>query len=387
MEYIDVGSGIKSWCSDIEDGALEQAVNLAFLPFLHKHVAIMPDCHQGYGMPIGGVIATKGVIIPNAVGVDIGCGMCAVKVLDYIPDVDVIKNILGKIRERIPVGFKKHSEKQSLDILPDHDNPDNSMPVIHQHIENAAQSMGTLGGGNHFIELQKDKENNLWVMIHSGSRNVGKQVCDFYNKIAKKLNNEWYSSINPKWDLAFLPFADIITEHYILEMNWCVEFALRNRKAMMNIILDILCEAVGTIQENDIINIAHNYATMENHFGVNVMVHRKGATLAREGTVGIIPGSQGTASYIVEGLGNPDSFNSCSHGAGRVMGRKQAQRELDLDTEKERLDKKGILHSIRGVKDLDEAAGAYKDIDAVMEAQKDLVSITTKLEPIAVVKG
>jgi len=265
-------------------------------------------------------------------------------------------------------------------------------------------SFGLSNKSNHFIEIQKDEDNYIWAMIHSGSRNLGKKVADHYNNIAKELNHKWYSSVPKKYDLAFLPLDSQEGQDYLNEMQYCADFAFANRSVMMRRVLrtfqsvldvKLLCfnsdelEKPGPdyIDTAEPINIAHNYASLENHYGKNVVVHRKGATLAREGTIGIIPGSQGTASYIVRGLGNPESFNSCSHGAGRKMGRKQAQRSLNLEAEQKRLDDKGIIHSIRNVKDLDEASGAYKDIDVVMEEQKDLVEIVTKLEPIAVIKG
>jgi len=234
-------------------------------------------------------------------------------------------------------------------------------------------------------------------MIHSGSRNLGKQVADHYNKIAKLNNEKWFSSIPKEDDLAFLPADSLMGENYIREMNYCVEFALANRKLMMGRIQNIFADQFDYLDANDdrmpgigfdeIINIAHNYAQMENHFGQNVMVHRKGATLARKDTIGIIPGSQGTKSYIVKGKGNPESFMSCSHGAGRVMGRKQAQRELDLEKEIKLLNDKGVIHSIRGEKDLDEAPGSYKDIKTVMKNQEDLVEVLVELTPLGVIKG
>jgi len=223
-------------------------------------------------------------------------------------------------------------------------------------------------------------------MVHSGSRNLGYKVAKHYNELAIKLNKYWYSSVPTKWELAFLPVDSEDGQAYIKEMNYCVDFALANRELMMRRICDIFeketsCECVEPI------NIAHNYASLENHFGQNVWVHRKGATKAYEGTIGIIPGSQGTNSYIVRGKGNEDSFRSCSHGAGRTMGRKQAQRELNLEAEVKFLEDKGILHSIRGVNQLDEAPSSYKDIKVVMENQKDLVDIEVELKPLAVIKG
>ena len=373
---------IKLWLDDIEEGALDQAKNLANLPFIFKHISIMPDSHQGYGMPIGGVMATEGVVVPNAVGVDIGCGMCAVKTILTEIDTDTLKTIMGKIRQAIPVGFKRYSYPQEGMIdLPD------GCEIAEREYGNAHTSLGTLGGGNHFIEIQKGSDGYIWIMIHSGSRNLGKQVADHYNKIAIFLNKKWHSNVPKEWQLAFLPVDSDVGQEYMREMQFCVDFAFANRKLMIERIQDIFSSECQLPNFGDIINIAHNYAAIENHFGKNVIVHRKGATKAHEGQLGIIPGSQGTASYIVRGRGNKDSFQSCSHGAGRRMGRKQAQRELDLTEEIKRLDSLGVIHAIRGKKDLDEAAGAYKDIDTVMANQADLVDIEVGLRPLAVIKG
>ena len=377
---------IKMWLDDLEEGAMKQAWNLAMLPFTFKHVAIMPDAHQGYGMPIGGVLATDGVVIPNAVGVDIGCGMCAIKTtLRGDCDPEKLKKVLDLIRRKVPTGYKKHVTDKHRKHMPSALSFQRLL-IVTREFSKATQSLGTLGGGNHFIELQTDGD-NLWVMIHSGSRNLGKQVADHYNKEAKRLNKFWHTKVQESFDLAFLPLDSQDGVAYWNEMNYCVDFALANRKVMMQEVLEILGEVFGTFPYEPMINIAHNYATQENHFGKNVVVHRKGATLARNGTIGIIPGSQGTSSYIVEGLGNPESFNSCSHGAGRKMGRKAAQRDLSLEREQQSLDKMGIIHSVRRQKDLDEAPGAYKDIDQVMANQSDLVKIVTQLRPLAVVKG
>jgi tRNA-splicing ligase RtcB len=373
---------IKSWCEAPEDGAIEQAKNLARLPFAFRQICLMPDTHQGYGMPIGGVMATIGNVVPNAVGVDIGCGMCAVKTSLTEIDKDVLKKVLGKIREKIPLGFNKHKEPQDEGLMPALD----SCPVVEREYKNACLSLGTLGGGNHFIEVQRGDDDHIWVMLHSGSRNLGKQVADFYNKKAIEINEQYFSRVPKEWELAFLPLDSTDAQLYMNEMQYCVDFALANRSLMMERIQFSFSDSCDVSFE-PMINIAHNYATMEHHFGRNVLVHRKGATSARESEVGIIPGSQGTASYIVRGKGNTDSFMSCSHGAGRAMGRKQAERTLDLATEQKKLDDLGIIHAIRGIHDLDEAAGAYKSIDVVMAEQVDLVEITTKLSPLAVIKG
>ena len=377
---------IKSWCENPEEGATEQAKNLAKLPFAFKQICLMPDTHQGYGMPIGGVMAAKDVIVPNAIGVDIGCGMCAVKTSLLDISKDSLIKIMGIIRKKIPVGFNKHKLPQ--------DNPKNlavkdyfDFSLVEQNFDNAMRSLGTLGGGNHFIEIQKGSDDHIWIMIHSGSRNLGYQVAKFYNNIAINLNDKWYSKVPKKHELAFLPLDSKDGIMYLNEMQYCVDFAFENRKLMMQRVSESFIDILKNVDFDPIINIAHNYATMENHFNSNVMVHRKGATRARLDEIGIIPGSQGTASYIVRGLGNPESFMSCSHGAGRKMGRKEAQRTLSLADEKNKLDKLGILHSIKNEKDLDEASGAYKSIDIVMKEQSDLVEPIVKLQPLAVIKG
>lgn len=375
---------IKMWLEYLEDGAEVQAKNLANLPFAYKHIAIMPDAHQGYGMPIGGVLATEGVVIPNAVGVDIGCGMSAVKTsLDSVT-LDRVKEIIGRIRSDIPVGFSHNKDKVGEERMPEGDWE--KYPVLKREYDKARYQMGSLGGGNHFIELQLGNDGIVWVMVHSGSRNFGLQVAKYYNDLAKKLNAKWAVGIPPSWDLAFLPIDTDEGRNYLFEMNYCVEFAKANRDLMMTRITGILGEITGCEIVTEV-NIAHNYAAPETHFGKEVMVHRKGATRASKGEIGIIPGSQGTKSYIVKGLGNPLSFNSCSHGAGRKMGRKQAINTLVLEDEQKRLNDLGIVHSVRNVNDLDEAPGAYKDIDSVMAYQTDLVEVLVELRPLGVIKG
>jgi tRNA-splicing ligase RtcB len=375
------------WLNDVDENALAQARNLANLPFIFKHVALMPDCHSGYGMPIGGVIATKGVIVPNAVGVDIGCGMCAVKTSLNEINTDVLKKVMSGIRELVPLGFDHHQDAQEESLMP----LSGKVPergVVHRQYTAARKQIGTLGGGNHFIEIQKGSDNHVWIMIHSGSRNIRLKVAEHYNKLAIRLNAQWHSSVDKKQDLAFLPIETQEAKDYFSEMQYCVDFALANRMLMMERIKSAFYSVIGRdFSALEFINIAHNYARWESHFGTNVIVHRKGATSAREGEIGIIPGSQGTKSYIVMGKGNAESFQSCSHGAGRLMGRKQAQRELVLDEEIEKLNRKGIVHAIRNTSDLDEAPGAYKNIDVVMENQADLVEVLVELSPLGVIKG
>jgi len=378
---------IKLWLDDIEDGALNQAKNMAHLPFAFKHIAIMPDSHEGYGMPIGGVLATKGVIVPNAVGVDIGCGMCALKTnLDNISKDD-LKKIMSGIRELVPLGFEHHKDKQDIALMPSEENiVKNGM--VERQFESARKQIGTLGGGNHFIEIQQGSDGHIWIMIHSGSRNIGLKVADYYNKIAQNLNERWHSTVEKSTNLAFLPIETPEAKDYFDEMQYCVDFAFANRKLMMTNIVSVFMDHFkGNFSELEFVNIAHNYARWENHYNTNVIVHRKGATSAKEGETGIIPGSQGTKSYIVRGKGNAESFESCSHGAGRVLGRKQAERTLDLKAEIAKMNEMGIIHSLRSKSDLDEAPGAYKNIDTVMKNQQDLVEIVVELSPLAVIKG
>ncbi len=373
------GVPIKAWLDDIEPGALAQARNLATLPFAFRWIALMPDCHQGFGMPIGGVLTTDGMVIPNAVGVDIGCGMAAVRTSLTAMDIETRKRIMGAIRQQVPVGFNHHRTAQDwdgFDRAPD-------LPVIQRELASARRQLGTLGGGNHFIELQQGDDGRVWIMLHSGSRNFGLQVARTYHARAQELCARWCSAL-PDRDLAFMPADSPDGREYLAAMEYCLDFAQANRQLMLQRIIAIVREATGAATDAAV-NIHHNYAARETHYGHEVLVHRKGATRATAGLRGIIPGSMGTASYIVEGLGNPESFMSCSHGAGRRMGRKEATRTLDMRAEQEKL--AGIVHGLRTPADLEEAPGAYKDIDAVMAQQRDLVRIAVRLTPLAVVKG
>ncbi len=373
---------VKSWANDIEASTLDQAKDLANLPFAFKHIALMPDAHLGYGMPIGGVLATKGAVIPNAVGYDIGCGMIALKTRITNIDKETLKDIKEVIKKQIPTGEKHHKESQSWfkwDVAPD-------IPIIQQELESAKHQLGTLGSGNHFVEIQKGSDGFVWIMIHSGSRNFGCKIAQHYHKVAKELCEKWYSDI-PSKDLSFLPIGTPEAKEYMEAMNYALAFAKANRFVMMNKVEEILSNYFNCEIPDYWYDVHHNYAQWENHFKQNVIIHRKGATSAKKKEIGIIPGSQGSKSYIVEGLGNPQSFNSCSHGAGRKMGRKNAKKTLDLATEVKKLNDQGILHTVRGIDDLDEADGAYKDITVVMANQADLVKIITELTPLATIKG
>lgn len=375
---------IKMWLDEIEEGALEQARNLSNLPFAYKHIALMPDCHKGEGMPIGGVLAADRVIVPGAVGVDIGCGMGAVRTTLIAADVrreDLVKAHEG-IKSVVPTGFNHHSEPQVWSGFAEA--PD--LPVINRELESARHQLGTMGGNNHFMELQKGSDGYVWVMIHSGSRNFGFKIAKEYEERAKYLCKRWHSNI-PDMDLAFLPIEERDAKEYIAAMNYALMFAEANRALMMERIKAVFVDVFSGVGFSEGINIHHNYAAWERHAGKDVLVHRKGATSAREGQLGIIPGDQGSKSYIVRGLGCRESFMSCSHGAGRRMGRRQARRDLSLEDEMRRMDSKGIIHSIKTTADLEEAPGSYKNIDDVMRNQADLVTVVVTLEPLAVIKA
>ena len=377
---------IKMWLEEIEDSAMAQACNLANLPFAFHHVALMPDAHTGLGMPIGGVLATKGVVVPNAVGVDIGCGMCAIQTnIDInVFDRRELISIANDIRRVIPFGFEHHKQPMPEELMPQGYDI-HSMPEVKQLLFSARQQLGTLGGGNHFIELQKDADDHLWIMIHSGSRHFGKEIADRYAQKAKRLCELFYANTIP--GLEFLPMETQEAKDYWQAMNYCVDFAFANRQLMMKHICEIIQKRVPDVVFEPMINIAHNYAVWEHHFGSDVIVHRKGATRARKGEIGIIPGSMGTCSYIVEGLGNEQSFHSCSHGAGRVMGRKAARYNLDLKEQQRIMDSQNIVHFMTDQMQLDEAPGAYKNIKNVMNNQADLVRPIHQLWPIMVLKG
>ena len=398
---------IKIWLPDethMEESCLEQALHLANLPFIHKWVSIMPDTHTGMGMPIGGVIATTGVIIPNAVGVDIGCGMAFVGTdikVDEIraiqtPGGSLIQGIIGDILRNIPVGFSHHKKKQdcaTLDAASESMECYEANPELLKQIDAGYYQVGTLGGGNHFIELQEDDKGDLAIMIHSGSRNFGKQVCDYFHNIACKLNRKWYSEIPEEWNLAFLPVDTTEGKQYINWMNLALDFAAENRTKMMDVIRSIIEKWIGkytsiAFHYTDEINCHHNYAAIEHHYNKNVWVHRKGATRARAGELAVIPGAMGSYSYIVEGLGNEMSFCSSSHGAGRKYTRKGAMQ--NFSTEKVILDlqEKGVVLGKHDKSDVaEESRFAYKDICEVMENQKDLVKPVRQLKTIGVVKG
>lgn len=381
-----LAENILSWCKNLEPAAMQQVQNLSKHPCLVGNVCLMPDAHCGYGMPIGGVVALDNAISPNMVGVDIGCGMLAVQT--SLTDItrDKVQAIVDKIYDRVPVGFTHHKEAQENPLFQDLTRW-NKTEVCKREFFSAQKQIGTLGGGNHFIEIQRGSDGHVWFMIHSGSRNLGKQVAEYYNDKAVKLCTLFKQEKIAKQDLAFLPIGTREAGDYINEMKLCLDFAFENRKMIAASIKKVFLEEFPQAEFVQEINIHHNYAAAEEHYNRKVWVHRKGATLARENTTGIIPGSQGTSSYIVQGLGNESSLQSCSHGAGRCMSRSRAMKDLDLAHEQEILNSQGIVHRMNEQALLDEAPSAYKNIDEVMESQKDLVKILVKLTPLGVVKA
>lgn len=387
---------VKSWCAEVEPGALSQAENLARHPALAHHVALMPDCHQGYGMPIGGVVAARDAVIPSAVGVDIGCGMIAVETgvpAERFADMQFRRAIQNRLKERIPAGEgMSHKENQDWDGFESY--LDNNGKVADFANSLDRKNLGTLGGGNHFIELQKSDAGFAWLMIHSGSRNLGKRVEELYHNKAQKLNARYRVEL-PDPDLAFLPLAEQEGHDYFRDMLFALRYALENRRRMMEVFKKTLAEFVPEADFLREVNIHHNYAAIEEHFGEKLCVHRKGATSAKLDEIGIIPGSMGTASYIVRGLGNPESFMSCSHGAGRRMSRIAACTNLAVEECDAAMD--GIVcerwqpyrkhGKAKGQMDLSEAPQAYKVIEEVIESERDLIEPLVRLTPMAVLKG
>lgn len=398
---------IKSWTKGVqfESQARDQLKNIASLPFIHKHVAAMPDVHLGIGATVGSVIATKGAIIPAAVGVDIGCGMNALRLSLKAEDLpDNLKNIRGEIEKLVPVGngdhtpqrlgTKYHQDTAKLlnNIHAQLEPGYKALVAKHPNIEKMGRELerrvyrqiGTLGGGNHFIELCLDENNDVWVMLHSGSRNPGNCIGRYFIELAKKDMERHFISL-PDKDLAYLVEGTEHYDSYVEAVSWAQDFAFRNRQVMMELVLRALRSKLPAFTvTQEAINCHHNFVIKENHFGANVHVTRKGAVRAREGDLGIIPGSMGARSYIVRGKGNADAFHSCSHGAGRAHSRGEAKRLFTLE------DHYKATEGVECRKDmsvLDETPGAYKDIDAVMAAQSDLVDIVHTLKQVVCVKG
>lgn len=412
-EILDGNSKIKGWTKGVpvEESAMKQLRNLAGLPFIHKHVAVMPDVHMGFGSTVGSVIVTKGAVIPAAVGVDIGCGMMAVKTNLNASDLpDNLFAIRSDIEAAVPHG-RSVGEHGQYDPARDKglhgDRPINrdeneklwemkyrlgqiiaktdSKPLKRQY-ENIHRQLGTLGTGNHFIEICLDESNAVWVMLHSGSRGIGNAIGTHFIEKAKKDMQRWFINL-PDKDLAYLPEGSLLYNDYIEAVQWAQDFARYNRETMMDAVLGVLrmhfSKLNPTVLETAV-NCHHNYVEKENHFGENVLVTRKGAVRARDGELGIIPGSMGARSFIVRGKGNKESFCSCSHGAGRVMSRTEAAKRITV--EEHIADTQGV-ECRKDISVIDESPKAYKNIDDVMRAQDALVEIVHTLKQVICVKG
>ncbi len=393
---------VKAWTDDVEKGAWEQAENVAQMPFVFKHVALMPDVHRGYGVTIGSVVAMKGAVMPSAVGVDIGCGMIAEEF--YIPGVekehqiDWVRDNAVKIRQEIeavvPIGKGMGNKNITTSVASwdgwnryDSGKAEGKISSkIDEHLRNIGMSqLGSLGSGNHFIELCGDLDGKLWVMLHSGSRGIGNKVAQRHIEDANDLMEAAFIEL-PDKELAYFWEGTKAYQDYMNDISWIQQYAYQNRVEMINRVFEKLSSLApgGTLPGKYSVNCHHNYAEMEHHFGRNVLVARKGAVRARKGDMGIIPGSMGTKSYIVRGLGEPQSFTSCSHGAGRVMSRKEARRRF---TAQDLADQTQGIECPKDESRVDEIPGAYKDISKVMDNQSDLVSVVAELKQAICIKG
>lgn len=386
---------VKIWTSDIEDQALEQSIKLAQLPFIHKNgLALMPDVHAGIGSTVGSVIATHKAIIPAAVGVDIGCGMNAVRTSLRATDLpDSLRNVRLQIERDVPLGAGGAHKHIHDDLCQSFTNI--AMPerlasqweyiAGRKNTDQAMSQLGTLGSGNHFIELCLDEDDAVWIMLHSGSRGIGNKIGRYYIEKAKALMEQWFITL-PAVDLAYLPDGTQEFQDYVDAVGWAQNYARENRAVMMKSVIAALRQHIPTEFEitQEAINCHHNYLEIENHFGTNLYITRKGAIRARKGDLGIIPGSMGAKSYIVRGKGNPESYCSCSHGAGRKMSRTEAVRRFTVDDLKAQTE--GVeCNKTKSV--IDEIPAAYKDIDVVMENQSDLVKVIHTLKQVMCVKG
>jgi tRNA-splicing ligase RtcB len=402
-QYVETdGAPLKLWNSHgpFAENAMEQLRNVAKLPFVHKHVAGMPDVHWGMGATVGSVIATKGAIVPAAVGVDIGCGMMAVQTTMKAENLpDNLHAVRSAIEAAIPHGRTDNGGKNdrgAWGMVPDQHAhrwlalADRYQTIIAKHPKaesyNNARHIGTLGTGNHFIEICLDENDHVWAMLHSGSRGAGNRIGQYFIEAAKREMDRYFiGNYLPDKDLSYLVERTEIFDDYVNAVHWAQDFATENRKAMMEATLTEMGATLGEFELTDLsVNCHHNYVAIENHFGENVFVTRKGAVRAREGDLGIIPGSMGTGSFIVEGLGNKDSFCSCSHGAGRKMSRGQAKKSITLEQHAEAM--KGIEARL-DADVLDESPAAYKDISGVIAAQDDLIKVRRRLRQIVNVKG
>ena len=391
--YVRNALGIKSWAGALDDAAMSQALNLALLPVAKSHIALMPDAHGGYGMPIGGVLFTERAVVPYAIGMDIGCGVILVDL--GILKEDLLKDdrfpfILKQTKDHVPTGFQTHKvaykPEVALDLI--ETRYPSERAVDPQWFAKSLPQLGTLGGGNHFIEWQVDEFDRVYIMLHSGSRSLGKNICDHYHKRALDKNRR-YHSVLPDPELAFIPQGDEDFNDYLDAMNFALAWAETNRRLMLEKAVNAVATFVDEFEEAELVaDCHHNYAAWENHFGTNGIVHRKGAVRARENELVLIPGSMGTASYLAVGLGNPESFSSCQHGAGRAQTRGAMRRSMTKEQLAEQMAELGVaLVTPDPDHAMEEAPSAYKDIEDVMQRSSDLVKPLRRLTPLGVVKG
>jgi len=394
-------ANVKMWVGDmeVEQSALDQIFNISQLPVLAGHIAIMPDVHMGKGATVGSVIPTRSAIIPAAVGVDIGCGMVAAMTNLTAADLpDSLLALRHQIERDVPVGFNEHAKGipsvsgPYADILRKNltktmlawDTLTMKQKLGRADEKKIGRQIGTLGGGNHFIEICLDTNSNVWIMLHSGSRGIGNQIGSLAVTVAKEQAAKRGWGL-PDADLAWLDEGTPEFDSYIEAMHWAQDYARFNRDTMMNLVLAAVKHRIPKMQVvGEVINCHHNFTSLEEHFGTEMWITRKGAVSAKEGQMGIIPGSMGAKSFIVRGKGNHDSYCSCSHGAGRKMSRNQAKKLFtSLDLEAQTLG----VECRKDADVVDEIPGAYKDIDQVMAAQADLVDIVTTLKQVLCIKG
>ena len=380
---------ILSWATELDDAARQQATNLSNLSIAIDHVALMPDAHAGYGMPIGGVLFADAAVVPYGIGVDIGCGVALVETDLTVDDLPprVLHRLLVAIDAGVPTGFEKRASPVSRDVAESAIGGERPPSVTPGWLDRARWQLGTLGGGNHFLELQCDESGRVFVMLHSGSRNLGKTICDEYQQRALAFDRASHIRL-PHDELAYLPANSDDFDGYWSAMEFALRFAAANRSWMLDV-TERAFEAHTRIGRFDrVVDIHHNYAAWEHHLGQDGIVHRKGAVRARAGEVVLIPGSMGTASYVGEGLGNAESFETCQHGAGRAMSRHAARRAKTSDeVYREMADIGVVLRSSEPKAVAEEAAFAYKDIETVMAASASLVRPVKRLTPLGVVKG
>jgi tRNA-splicing ligase RtcB (3'-phosphate/5'-hydroxy nucleic acid ligase) len=383
---------IYSWAAEIEPDALRQARNLGGLEIAVDHAALMPDAHVGFGMPIGGVLFAADAVVPYAIGVDIGCGVQIARtnlVWEDSLTPAMLRAVLRQIQRDVPTGFAVHRHAPiGLDRMLELIGMEAPASIAPAWLDRALLSIGTLGGGNHFLEVQRDDQNQVYFMLHSGSRNLGKQICDRFAKLALKVDQRAGREL-PDRELAYLRFdEDEDAEQYWDAMTFALRWAELNRRQMMDMVEAAFRKHASVHRFERLVDIHHNYAAPEEHAGTRGIVHRKGAVRAGAGDPVLIPGSMGTASYIGEGLGNPDSFETCQHGAGRVLGRNAAKRAKSSAEVFEEMAAWGIeFISNEPRTAAEEAAFAYKDIESVMALSADLVRPVTRLRPLGVVKG